>query len=387
MSCIEKIGCWMRLTVLLVIMCVLLWYFLLYIWGNRRIKKIVMDFAILLICNYVITSILLVLVYIVDKDERWIILSIQILMLDAVLIRDLISLWRDKKLNTDAGYKMFYGEWELNPEPDSTSEFIHEKRSMADRKVVFTSRESCYCVSEKTIIRYPDYIITITSTDKSEIYLPRTVSFHEFGIENMYVTIFSVKNGGDVFFIIKDDETLLMVYNETYFELKRKKYLTCKHQLTKGDKEKKDRVGRLRRKAVRDEKQIETDEGYKMFYGKWEINKAIDEFSDMNMSEYSHSYRKTVILDDWKCIYYKDKKERRIGYPKYDIIIIPLDENTAHFPDTLTMNDMGIYGSYVAIIHIRGIEDVFFIIKDDDTLVMCDRRNYLELKRTGYMQH
>ena len=89
-------------------------------------------------------------------------------------------------LKTDKGYKMFYGEWEVI------------------RKVGENYR-----------------LATEDAGDMvgREAYFPNMPAMKELGLTGTYVTIISMEEcGSNVHFIIKDDETLIMYYKNTYLE-------------------------------------------------------------------------------------------------------------------------------------------------------------------------
>lgn len=124
-----------------------------------------------------------------------------------------------------------------------------------------------------------------------------------------------------------------------------------------------------------------SDYGYKMFYGKWVVEKEIGESFRLEIEDTSDMLMKTFVFSRKKCMFYYDNEEVQIDYPNYDIKIIPLDEKTMYFPYMPTMKEIGITGNYVTIFSVMGDYDIYYILKDDDTLVMFYKNVYLELKR------
>lgn len=124
-----------------------------------------------------------------------------------------------------------------------------------------------------------------------------------------------------------------------------------------------------------------TDGGYKILYGKWVVEKEIGESYRLGTEDISDMLRKTFVFSRKKCMFYYDNEEVQIDYPNYDITIIPLDEKTMYFPYMPTMKEIGITGNYVSIFSVMADYDIYYILKDDDTLVMFYKNVYLELKR------
>lgn len=124
-----------------------------------------------------------------------------------------------------------------------------------------------------------------------------------------------------------------------------------------------------------------SDYGYKIFYGKWVVEKEIGESYRLEIQDTSDMLMKTFVFSRKKCMFYYDNEEVQIDYPNYDITIIPLDEKTMYFPYMPTMKEIGITSNYVTIFSAMGDYDIYYILKDDNTLVMFYKNVYLELKR------
>ena len=122
------------------------------------------------------------------------------------------------------------------------------------------------------------------------------------------------------------------------------------------------------------------DHGYKMLYGKWKVENKVGESYRLEIQDISDSIGKMFMFSREKVNLYYHGQEIDIEFPEYDIVIIPLDDQTAYFPYMPTMNEIGINGNYATIFSIKGY-DTYFILKDDESLIMFYKDAYLELKR------
>jgi len=129
-----------------------------------------------------------------------------------------------------------------------------------------------------------------------------------------------------------------------------------------------------------------TDRGYKMLYGEWLVEKKIGENRRLDIEDVSDVIGETFMFSRQRAVYSGCNKEIEIDYPEYEITIIPLDEQTTYFPYMPTLNEMGITGSYVTIFHVDGGGDIYFILKDDETVIMFYKEAYLELRRIGHIE-
>lgn len=128
--------------------------------------------------------------------------------------------------NTDTGYKIFYGEWEATQKIGENYRFGGKDISDIIGTKLFFDGWNCnyYFNGEEVNINYPEYKITIIPLNENTTYIPYMPTLNEMGIKGNYVTIFTIVGGEDTYFFIKDDETLIMFYKDTYVELKRKNY-------------------------------------------------------------------------------------------------------------------------------------------------------------------
>lgn len=127
-----------------------------------------------------------------------------------------------------------------------------------------------------------------------------------------------------------------------------------------------------------------TDDGYKMLYGEWFVEKKIGESYRLDIQDVSDVIGKTFAFSKQRAVFCSLNEETEIDYPEYKITIIPLDEQTTYFPYMPTLNELGITGSYVTIFSVKGY-DVYFILKDDKSVIMFYKNAYLELRRIKYI--
>jgi len=130
---------------------------------------------------------------------------------------------------------------------------------------------------------------------------------------------------------------------------------------------------------------LNTDGGHKIWYGKWVVEKKIGDSKRLDVQDIDDLIGKEIFFGRWQSEFIYYEEEIKIEYPKYEITIIPLDENTTYFPYMPRLKDIGISGEYVTIFWIPGY-DVSYIVKDEDTLIMFTRDAYLELKRLEYIE-
>ncbi|WP_143320614.1 hypothetical protein [Clostridium sp. HBUAS56010] len=133
---------------------------------------------------------------------------------------------------------------------------------------------------------------------------------------------------------------------------------------------------------------LNTDRGYKILYGEWMVTESVGECYRIDTQDISDVIGKKFSFSFWKSHFYYQGEEVNINYPRYEIITIPLDDNTTYFPYMPTMKEMGIVGNYVTIFIPESAEkgyDMCFMIKDDETLIMYYKDTYLELKRIKHI--
>lgn len=146
-------------------------------------------------------------------------------------------------------------------------------------------------------------------------------------------------------------------------------------------------IGEMAAPKDHDFSKYNVDTGYKMFYGEWEATRKVGESYRFDVQDVSDIIGAKLVFTGWNCHYYYDGKEINIDYPTYKITIIPLDEKTTYFPYMPTFNEMGITGDYVTLFTIKDGEEVYVLVKDDQTLLMFYKDAYIELKRTKYIPH
>lgn len=128
-----------------------------------------------------------------------------------------------------------------------------------------------------------------------------------------------------------------------------------------------------------------TDDGYKLLYGEWLVEKKIGESYRLDIEDVSDVIGKTFVFFRQKAVLFCFNKATEVDYPEYKITIIPLDKRTTYFPYMPTLNELGIVGSYVTIISVKGY-DVYFILKDDQSVIMFYKNAYLELQRIKHIE-
>ncbi len=128
-----------------------------------------------------------------------------------------------------------------------------------------------------------------------------------------------------------------------------------------------------------------TDDGYKILYGEWLVEKKIGESYRLDIQDVSDVIGKTFVFSKRRVIFCYHNEDTEIENPNYKITIIPLDEQTTYFPYMPRLSELGIIGSYVTIFSVRGY-DVFFILKDDKSVIMFYKDAYLELRRIEHIE-
>lgn len=122
-----------------------------------------------------------------------------------------------------------------------------------------------------------------------------------------------------------------------------------------------------------------------MLYGTWVVGRKLGESYRFDIQEVSDVIGKTFMFSRGKANLHYYNQELEINYPEYKIVIIPLDEETTYFPYMLTIREMGITGNYIILFSVTGC-DIYFIIKDDESLIMFYKDAYLELKRIDHIE-
>ncbi|MDP4176812.1 MAG: hypothetical protein Q8900_00540 [Bacillota bacterium] len=128
------------------------------------------------------------------------------------------------------------------------------------------------------------------------------------------------------------------------------------------------------------------DSLYKMFYGKWKVNKvlAVDvrigpskDYKDIIGKTIEYSYN-NIKIDDIEML----------NNPEYDFILAPTEPNTCVIETLPSISELGIQGKYFAAVDVANrfnSSEVMiggqFYIKDNLTLIMFDNYAYYELTR------
>lgn len=133
----------------------------------------------------------------------------------------------------DTEYKMFYGEWEVaevlgRHQKEPLEMEIAEE--LIGNSIAFYREE--ILIDGIQVVKDPGYHFTIIPVIPDKKYIRYMPSLKEIGITGnyfIYVYIYNVfDQTGDLFgaeFYIKDDQTLVMFYQEVYYELKRISYI------------------------------------------------------------------------------------------------------------------------------------------------------------------
>lgn len=83
-----------------------------------------------------------------------------------------------------------------------------------------------------------------------------------------------------------------------------------------------------------------TDDGYKILYGKWLVEKKIGESYRLDIQDVSDVIGKTFMFSKRRVIFRYLNEDTEIDYPNYKITIIPLDEQTTYFPYMPKLNEL-----------------------------------------------
>ncbi len=153
------------------------------------------------------------------------------LLKDIILHCDAIEK-EPSSIKVNKGYKLFYGEWIITKRIGiNQKEPVQDIDEMIGKKFVFTDgRVNAYCYGREVQVDYPEYTIKIIPVEENSTYFLHMPTMGELGITNNYIVIFTIKKESDngmydIVFIIKDDETLIMFYKDSYLELKRIKHI------------------------------------------------------------------------------------------------------------------------------------------------------------------
>lgn len=128
-----------------------------------------------------------------------------------------------------------------------------------------------------------------------------------------------------------------------------------------------------------------TDDGYKILFGEWLVERKIGESYRLDIQDVSDVIGKTFVFSIRRVIFCFNNEETEIDNPNYKITIIPLNEQTTYFPYMPRLSELGIIGSYVTIFSIKGY-DVFFILKDDESVIMFYKDAFLKLRRIEHIE-
>ena len=137
-----------------------------------------------------------------------------------------------------------------------------------------------------------------------------------------------------------------------------------------------------------DEQKLNTDRGYKMLYGEWVLTKAVGYNYRTDESDVSDVIGKHFSFSAWESYFVYRNEEVHITYPKYIITTIPIDESTTYFYYMPSLKEMGLKGTYATIFCVSGNGcgyNLYFIIKDDDTMLMFYNDCYIEMKRVKHI--
>lgn len=139
----------------------------------------------------------------------------------------------DSTTAKDTEYKLFYGEWKVNKILGkhltlSVETEIAEK--ILGKRITYSIDSVKNDDIEKVI--NPNYNYAIVPITQNKTYVEKMPSLQQLGIDGeyfVYVYVYNTTGQGDDIlgteFYIKDDSTLVMLYNDVYYELKRISYI------------------------------------------------------------------------------------------------------------------------------------------------------------------
>jgi|GEM_PF-5919365 len=129
---------------------------------------------------------------------------------------------------------------------------------------------------------------------------------------------------------------------------------------------------------------LNTDRGYKIFYGTWLVGEVIGRNHRLDDEDVSDIIGTEVEFYDWKSSFSYLGAKVEILYPEYEITMIPLDNRTSYLQYMPSLVDMGVTGGYATIICVSGNGrgyNLYFIMKDDDSMIIFYKEAFLELTR------
>jgi hypothetical protein len=128
------------------------------------------------------------------------------------------------------------------------------------------------------------------------------------------------------------------------------------------------------------------DYGNKMLYGEWLAKEIAGKNESLESTDVSDVIGESFSFSDNECKFIYDNEEICIQEPTYEIVTIPIDKQTTYFPNMPTLKEIGIKGVYVTLFKVRGY-DLYFILKDDRTVVMFYKNTYIKLERMEYIRN
>jgi hypothetical protein len=130
---------------------------------------------------------------------------------------------------------------------------------------------------------------------------------------------------------------------------------------------------------------------YKMYYGKWKVNKIVGEDPRWGVSESSKNLIGHTIEYSRDSI--KIDNVTKLTNPEYNTITAPVNPNFSVVENLPSLGNLGIQGKYFDLVDVSNSYkvkgDYFggdFIIKDDTTLIMYQNYLYFELKRISRIE-
>jgi hypothetical protein len=156
-----------------------------------------------------------------------------------------------------------------------------------------------------------------------------------------------------------------------------------------------------------DRMSLMTDNGYKMFYGKWKATEIIANASKFPLNDNS-VVGKTYYFSEYRSITFHENKYKLVDYPSYNVSIVPFtDRSDRYFSKLLpSLRSIGANGDYFTVftmdvstsrpwVHSTSDDGLVFpcsiVIIDDNTMVICYDENggsaYVKLERIDYVKN
>jgi hypothetical protein len=144
-----------------------------------------------------------------------------------------------------------------------------------------------------------------------------------------------------------------------------------------------------------DRANLKIDNGYKMFYGCWEITDIIEYAAKFPLED-DTIIGKLYYFSEYRSISYYDNKYTVVDYPTYEIRIIPFTDDDSYFGELLPgIKSFGLSGTYFTVFQIWNDWPLVFpcqvIIVDDDNMVICydylGGSAYVKLERIAHTRY